>query len=69
MGPTVFLSLFLIPIAFLYNQFTMRIPTRLAHDQAPKSSFGLIPVGPGNLPAGAGGIEWAIMHHCYDGQC
>lgn len=53
----VCLLLLLISLAFLYDQFTRRIPTRLADDQAPKSSFGLVPVGADNLPATASGIE------------
>ncbi|KJZ69751.1 hypothetical protein HIM_10862 [Hirsutella minnesotensis 3608] len=58
----VYLLVSLLSIAFLYDQVTKRIPTRLVADQAPKSRFGLVPIGAYNLPARAGGVDIVFVH-------
>ena len=50
--------IFLLSIAFLYNQIAKRIPTRLDPHQAPKSRFELVPVSANGLPTRADGIEY-----------
>ena len=57
LAAAVYLLIFLLSIAFLYDQITKRIPTRLDSDQAPKSRFELVPVGTNGLPTRANGIE------------
>jgi hypothetical protein len=41
----IYIWIFLLSIAFLYDQTTKRVLTRLRGDQAPKSGFGLVPAG------------------------
>jgi hypothetical protein len=53
----VYLCIFLLSLAVLYDQITKRIPTRLHANQAPKSRFGLIPTAEYNLPPCAHGVE------------
>jgi hypothetical protein len=47
--------IFVLSIAFLYDQITTRIPSRL--HQAPKLRFGLVPVGANNSQIRASGVE------------
>ncbi|KJZ70348.1 hypothetical protein HIM_10277 [Hirsutella minnesotensis 3608] len=58
----VYLLVSLLSIAFLYDQVTKRIPTRLVAGQAPKSRFGLVPIGAHNLPTRAGGVDIVFVH-------
>ena len=53
----VYICIFLLSLAILYDQVTKRIPTRLRADQAPKSGFGLFSAAENELPARAHGIE------------
>jgi hypothetical protein len=53
----LYLSVLLISAALLYDQATRRIPTRLRADQAPKSEFGVVPVGGFASQLRASGIE------------
>ena len=60
----VYLFIFLLSIAFLYDQITRRIPTRLDSNQIPKSRFELVPVGANGFPTRADGIEYAQSGRC-----
>ncbi|KAK4033241.1 hypothetical protein C8A01DRAFT_50136 [Parachaetomium inaequale] len=57
----VYALIFLLSIAFLYDQSTKRIPNRLDPYQAPKSRFELVAVGANGLPTRADGIERSIV--------
>lgn len=56
------LFIFLLSIAFFYNQVTNKIPTRLRTDQALESRFGLISVGDYSLPARSHGFDVIFVH-------
>ncbi|KAK3947691.1 hypothetical protein QBC32DRAFT_318570 [Pseudoneurospora amorphoporcata] len=62
LAATACLLTFLLSLAFLYDQYTRRIPTRLDPRQAPKSRSGLVPVGDSSSPAQAGGIDFIFVH-------
>ncbi|KAK3898990.1 hypothetical protein C8A05DRAFT_37396, partial [Staphylotrichum tortipilum] len=59
---TAYALIFLLSIAFLYDQITKRIPTRLDPNQAPKSRLELVPVGANALPTRADGIDIVFVH-------
>ncbi|KAK3326027.1 hypothetical protein B0H66DRAFT_549955 [Apodospora peruviana] len=54
-----YLVIFLLSIAFLYDQATKRIPSRLDSNQVPKSRFELVPAGANGLPTRKDGFEYA----------
>ncbi|KAK3937548.1 hypothetical protein QBC46DRAFT_460804 [Diplogelasinospora grovesii] len=58
------LSLFIVilSIAFLYDQVTKRIPTRLVAHQAPRSRCGLVLASTHSLPARASGVDIVFVH-------
>ncbi|KAK3359536.1 hypothetical protein B0T25DRAFT_447962 [Lasiosphaeria hispida] len=64
MDPTTaaYLVIFLLSIAFLYNQATKRIPSRLDSNQAPKARFELVPAGANGLPTRANGFDIVFVH-------
>ncbi|KAK5651032.1 hypothetical protein OQA88_1501, partial [Cercophora sp. LCS_1] len=64
MDPTtaVYLVIFLLSIAFLYNQATKGIPSRLDPNQAPKSRFELVPADASGLPTRADGFDIVFVH-------
>lgn len=53
----VYICIFLLALATLYDQITKRIPTRLRADQAPKLGYGLLRAVENDLPVRAHGIE------------
>ncbi|KAK3357792.1 hypothetical protein B0T25DRAFT_499359 [Lasiosphaeria hispida] len=59
---SIYLLIFLLSTAFLYDRITKTIPTRLDSNQAPKSEYGLVPVGTnGSLPR-ADGVDIIFVH-------
>lgn len=48
---------FIASVAFLYNQATKRIPSRLNDEQAPRSEFGVVRVDGFGSRFRAGGLE------------
>ncbi|KAK3317106.1 hypothetical protein B0H66DRAFT_576700 [Apodospora peruviana] len=57
-----YLVIFLLSIAFLYDQVTKRIPSRLDSNQAPKSRFELVPAGANGLPTRKDGFDIIFVH-------
>ncbi|KAK3328706.1 hypothetical protein B0H66DRAFT_596327 [Apodospora peruviana] len=57
-----YLVIFLLSIAFLYDQATKRIPSRLDSNQAPKSRFELVPAGANGLPTRKDGFDIIFVH-------
>jgi len=57
LAAVAYILVFLLSIAFLYDQITKRIPSRLHPHQAPKSRFELVPVRADGLPIRANGVE------------
>ncbi len=57
LATAAYLLIFLLSVAFLYDQMTKKIPSRLYSNQAPKSRFELVPVGANSLQIRAGGVE------------
>jgi hypothetical protein len=62
------LVILLISIASVYDQVTKRIVTRLGTDQAPKSEFGIVPVGGFGSQAYNGGVEYGPDPLCRRGS-
>ncbi|KAI9775707.1 MAG: hypothetical protein M1816_005776, partial [Peltula sp. TS41687] len=62
MATAVYLLILLASAAFLYSQATKRIPTRLRADQAPKSEFGVVPVGGFGSRSHADGLDIIFVH-------
>ncbi|KAK3324839.1 P-loop containing nucleoside triphosphate hydrolase protein [Apodospora peruviana] len=57
-----YLVIFLLSIAFLYDQATKRIPSRLDSNQAPKSRFELVLAGANGLPTRKDGFDIIFVH-------
>ncbi|KAF6806669.1 Kinesin light chain 5, partial [Colletotrichum plurivorum] len=58
----LYVFIFLLSVAILYDQLTKKIPSRLDFKKAPKSRFGIVPVFTDGSPTRGGGIDIIFVH-------